>query len=1667
MQTTPELRLILTLEHLPAHDVLADQKWTFGLVLSVASMTALPTAQRGLLRPWEWNFMNPNQGLHYQIGVGDPSVLGPVSTTPAPFEEPMFNGCALSSFDSIRRKAFEALQVELNQIPENRSDDLEWGPELNERRVSRSITSGVVTADGEKRRPWHTILGQASRYAAPIPQLLNLSHIFRISIPSGLPSNTPITLFAAPVIQTGGPFPQRITPVATGPTLWANHGGIHLWRYDLPAMGDIPVVAYLMPARIRNRVSPTTSLFDFGSLWVNRPPEDNDSEDWRATLEQKMADALDLGARVLEASRPRITGDGNNRPDALFVPSNRNRVAVERLVLASLRDLAGIGYREPPGGRSLINMALATYSTATDRVPLVEPFEQASKPMRQLIEQRVAAEFGGDTGLRNWKGLIRATIEELAGSPVLSGDTENISGREDIQDPDAFERSLNDLEHIRQAVFRPGNLERLVRAQWKLIAEKTDALSRLNGLAERAEFPVLDPRNLLAKENLWSVWRDFLRLIQPTNSDLSGRTSVVENFPRLFQSYFRQRFGQAVHPAPDCADGTFDLPQAPRHPPIPMPTPPIPIPGDLIRAVCQEIQYFSTRFAPALVARGAVASTTVEPTEVPHAITIQVDSLGRLHTPQEEVSNQEDDLLDQISGIGVLMREAPAGANHGRGWKCLNIAAPRFRRSDDPLEWHPTENLLTLVPLRMVYQNDLRAGTVTYNNHPISSTSPVDELSQNVQLEAPRRDSLRSSAASDLQGDNVKPIVSYFYPSPMAETCASGTAATPFLPGLKFGSRYEVLPFLITNSGSLPRELAPNPSHPYSPNLGNFDSQSAAVNPVVVNKIRRFQYLRRVRVGELRVLRPESAQANIRIEYPPTPEEVALRLRDLNTAAFLPEGTPAQERTKEHPLILLRPQAGEWTEVVRHSFSFDLRKPGTDINTWDRWVARDDTNRQLRKDVWAAYYFESDRKAANPSGPRTPDVSLDDPAVDDHVYLELAEVDGTATVQTVQRWARYPISAPDPNTLTPFRKGTVAVTCTADETFGFGSPSTDPRNVTIHLTKGRLYRLTAWSCVAVSDRSRFDNIFPSTMPVEVTTPAGTRVLRVSPLTMFFEVATDRLLADDELAGQGQEVRQILYDSLYPTFNSGTETSLRVQFVRPTPINQTPPLRAFRYIQRVELSRQVWRWQGREAHPHPRIALREPAPPNHRDYAREIKRWEASTTYTDAVEEWEEREFGNRSELDRLVVQMETTTDNATGRRSFDYVERLAESPTSAQNSVAASELRALHYRFSIVAFSRYASLLRRGGFEVSARLDGAANPSIAPRTTWKPLFVPCRQVALSDPPKIKFILPLTDSFGESNKGSAGALVVFDEPWHEIGGLGETLTAEVETIQDPRNANSLAFEAGPDPLVGTVIGELAKDNPAVDPSDPAARASDDIVIVPANEIKGAIGHTFDRSDDAAFFNATSFIVPAPTATRVEPGQPNVTPAYQVPWSFAKLRFRRTILRRTSNDGKPDEIHSPFTQSFWVQFIPEFSVVSLAFKLGDLRLRQDSNNQVTIVDLNGREVSLPPLSAGGGFERYLVLTRRVVDARGKMEEAYVAAFSRIGAAGWRLMDFVTGVPRTIPPAPLKLRARIMEVQRHRTATAITSEQNLWSSIFSPATKDSDRLRIVAVSNPIDSL
>jgi len=227
------------------------------------------------------------------------------------------------------------------------------------------------------------------------------------------------------------------------------------------------------------------------------------------------------------------------------------------------------------------------------------------------------------------------------------------------------------------------------------------------------------------------------------------------------------------------------------------------------------------------------------------------------------------------------------------------------------------------------------------------------------------------------------------------------------------------------------------------------------------------------------------------------------------------------------------------------------------------------------------------------------------------------------------------------------------------------------------------------------------------------------------------------------------------------------------------------------------------------------------------------------------------------------------------------------------------------------------------------------------------------------------------------------------------------------------------------------------------------------------IRGPIGHTFDRTLDAALFTATSFIIPAP--------QPK-TGERDFSWGFCKLRFRRTI-----KVNKTTTLRSEFAEPLWVQYLPEFFLADISgAQFANLRLRalDESVNKLSVVDgPSGRTATLESQktdpTAKAVFDLYLVLTRRVFDATGRHdEEEYIGLFYRDNN------DWVRAGSRGTPPEVKSsdpLLARVIEVQRRSIGTSVfKSEDDLWDALFDRSgakiSSDSSRARIVRISEPI---
>jgi hypothetical protein len=627
-----------------------------------------------------------------------------------------------------------------------------------------------------------------------------------------------------------------------------------------------------------------------------------------------------------------------------------------------------------------------------------------------------------------------------------------------------------------------------------------------------------------------------------------------------------------------------------------------------------------------------------------------------------------------------------------------------------------------------------------------------------------------------------------------------------------------------------------------------------------------------------------------------------------------------------------------------------------------------------------------------------------------------------------------------------------------------------------------VYQLNIFSCVSKPDYDvRFADVISAKR--EVPGPNGSiPVYLVSPFTMLVETATEVLIEGIEGDHALERTDQRLWERLKPAFAPNNHPGSIAFTVAPTdPVGDE----GFKFLQRAELMRQVWRWQGRETPLHP--ALNENS---------SCKSGGVISNLDTCVEmdQWEAWEFGNRFETDHLIQDLTTLPPTKLGGRRFFYKEVL-------ETGADTDELRALHYRFAIKVHSRYAGIM-------PLNVPSIAFPNVAPNRTsrahiqlpnnevrdtmWRRLFVPCRRKKELPVPKVKFILPLTESFGEETGNTAGLLVVLNEPWYQEAGLGEGIAAEVQRTPGPANnpnapsdKDIFYFELGTDPLVQLAERGFQQSK------DPTNKYFDELCL--NQKIRGPVGHTFDRTNESPLFVTTSFIVPAPTIFSTEKGQARERISRDFGWDFCRLRLRRVVTLSTQvaarNDCRlttPSEVVScdepnpasqlvgPFTEPYWVQYLPEFSHFAPADKkLSEARLKFENQSplQFSIIDRNGQRMLLSPTaSLNGIFELYLVLTRRVFDVAGHPEqEVYLEVFHQdTGTKLWTTSN---------PPAlssDTDLRARIIEVQRRPPQTGqFQSGEPLWLALFGPKagqedkTADKDLTRIVRISQPIEGL
>lgn len=993
-------------------------------------------------------------------------------------------------------------------------------------------------------------------------------------------------------------------------------------------------------------------------------------------------------------------------------------------------------------------------------------------------------------------------------------------------------------------------------------------------------------------------------------------------------------------------------------------TPHLPEAAATLAALENEINTSRETFAQRLAVDLLPAVDDVDegdssPTPVPHGVTLPLDRLG---TAADRGS--ADDLKDvqrAVAGYGVLMRIKKEGSP----WRCLNMALPALGEDGAALEGNPVA-----VPFRLGYRNGMRETAATYDNHPLVADSPAVGLADTVKLTEERENKLWD------------PLLHHAPVKLLAEP-GTGFEEWARLPALVFGRTYEALPFTVTNAGALPREIAGNdPTR-----LRDFGTFKIEAGKTPEQHLRTFRYLRRVRVGAPRY--GEGPGNPVPPELLPIPASVAPLARELAVP-------PEKEREEQVPLLLLAPAGRPWVPG-RNRFNFSIRKPAVDLKTWDRWIAAREDAKPLRIDVWADFHKKAPKEMTSPTTAQPVDLTIDDPAVESFFWARLVAIHGGTGGSVPPR--RVPIKPPaGTQGISRVQSPPVQVRCSIGDAAGLTAGDT---GLDVTVPEGQIWELQVFPVVeaALYDKGtgRFPENAGETLPS--IDHGGKRFRLQEPFRLRIEVATDGLKA---------LTPETLWRALKPEAQ-GSRIAVRLDKSLD---------RSFQWASRVELRRQVWRWNGR--------------PQEFPFGAKPIETTDpAATTVHPDVLRWEARAFAERGDDDCARKLTATTL--------LDEIPLLYEEDRSA-------DLRALFSRFGVTVFNRYEGMGAPTG-SVDAKAPVASGSSVT--TPWRRLFHPCRWTEEVPKPKVKLVVPLTEGRPEEG-GVAGLLVVLNEAWYEVGGLTEKLKVELAEVTDPV-AQKDRPQIGPDPILTGNGWE-----------GPATTA--DIKL----EAKDPIGHTFDTGSSAPLFVSTSFTVPPPKLARPE-----------LSWHFAKVSFRRELdpaglaaLPAGGSSSKP-------TSPTWVQFLPgssayvireigdpgqELKGLGLHDHLAIVNTGQPASPIDLVVRGGGTRVRIESLlrltqEVKGKLFQLLLVTRRIQDAGGRPEERYVGLFEfKTGTDRWTAVD-----AGTIEKG-WELIARVVEIQEQPGRTQ-EPDAKIWDRLFT-GEKDAE-LRIVRVSPPIAPL
>src|ERR1017187_9692348 len=1037
----------------------------------------------------------------------------------------------------------------------------------------------------------------------------------------------------------------------------------------IPFHNQPGIVTYTMPITI-------ASLNPDEPILKSLPAE---ITDWQAHLVAGCADLFDLSVRLIAPVRD----DCNTNPEKCT--QLRNEIAKSfsgyiTAVLVAQRDIVAYGCKAGPNGTSLLQrLADRWVSEGADNIEIGNRrrFANGSDPndfnLVKKITDQYAQDQSGDQQLvqQNWLAILKQNAT-LTGNSLLGTVPASV-------DSATLSDRLIALEHLQLQFTQADLLTALIFAQWAQWAQSAAAANldpkvwqsfRKSAVATLA---ALNVRSQLLQGNLAGSWST---IIAKVSQDVdASRNSLQTEIP----TELKKRVSSLLNSIPGVS-GFAD---------------------DLVTAANTA----ADKLLATLVPQKLLSTAPATPTRTSGGISVL---LGGLDAADTDRGSDAKDNLRQTSGLCVVIRET--GQTE---WRCLDVGYAMTSLATKPGE-QPSAVVPGLppivIPVPQHNQDGLRRAILTYHNQPLMCESPAHSFGNGL-VPTPT---------------NAKDRY-IFFQHPSVGTLLDGDKQWK-IPGLAFGRSYDFLFGRVSNSGALPPSFADTTRGPAFLSFKALrDSNPAPSVPSV-------PYRRTVPIADLRFGSSDSPTTVDKTNLPAIPDDVHPRANELYPSPA--SQTSSTTDRPAYPLVMLTPykvKNNNGKDVGTDIFKLTIRKPTTDLFTWDRWKAALDSStpgdtdiRKERINIWSRFHILSRQESTQTK------TTLDDPAV---LALKIDVWFEGKTIQVNKPTKAWPNSnkplpsnilqnPSDPLTLTFVTSQTATPLSVTDDTAGWIGT----------VPSGGIAKVSGTPAIDDAHASFFANGI-------VLDPQNKSTLK--PYVFLVESANKNLPSIPEIF------------AAFKIAPPATPAATAADFTLTPPDKKTVNYNtAWQQVRGADLQNQVWRWDGRPSSKFPFADVVQPK-----------TNILPAQPATSGLLKWELETFSTRLASDATTRPMSRTYENGT----FAF----------ATHEDRATELGAAYYRAAVTVYNRYGSLVPENPPSTSSQpptrfLTTLNKFASIPGADggWARRFVPARLSANASvpqgykPPKpaIKYIVPLTGSTDNSQAHAASVLIVVQGPW---------------------------------------------------------------------------------------------------------------------------------------------------------------------------------------------------------------------------------------------------------------------------------------------------------------